>query len=731
LGKSLRGEKFLAILFNKFIERFSTRNAPTGTPRKGGGGGTGAINRDPKAIGVKRIGYQISNAQGGGGGRDNFESPKVDFTVIAQAIERDSYIMQACMKYEELIFKSGYGWQAKNDQALQYVQLRLAMMSIATGIPTEELWHGIARDIVRYSNAFIVKARAKGGKGMVPGITAVAVPPAKDPVAGYFLLPPSSIQISRDANGNVLAYQQQIPGQQNKLTFRPEDVIHIKVNVPSGEAFGLPWLAPVLDDVRLLRKVEENAALLLYRHIFPLLAYTVGIDKPGYEATDEELQQLQSVIQDMPTDGAIVLPERHKIEAVQLTAIDGKPYLDYFEQRVFSGLGMSQVDMGRGDTANRNTADAMSGIKTDRVKGWQQQIQLQINKFIIEELLVEGGFDPVANPDFAVEFTFNEIEQEMRIKKDTHEIFKFEHNIQTWEETRKNMSMEPTVDESRLYFNMIQIPLAEAQAHAKAAAAGTAATNNKQQPTNQHGTRTGPKKATESVDLHEGALDNFPREKIDTLTTQLESVYQSMENDVVDEIKRLFERKSYPIQNTKSLLSSVFFAKEKMKNYVQKEALSILLEGAKEAQKETGRNKAPAIDAHKASMVIGESAKQSFELIESTLHTVLGDKLEGIIEMSEAVLAAKGAFQALRHRLRVISKTLLMKSYHYGYVLGMIRYGESEVYIHTTDGECATCQEKAGQSIDLKNLGSVDEVALFHQIPPFHPNCECDLSLSK
>jgi hypothetical protein len=719
----------LAKLFKQIWNSFATRNAPA-APKKSGGGG-GAINRDPKAIQVKRIGYQISNAQGGGGGgRENFESPKVDFTVIGTAIERDSYIMQAVMKYEELLFKSGFAYQTKNDQALQYLNLRLDMMSIATLVSTNELWHGIARDIVRYSNAFVVKSRAKGGKGMAPGVTAIAVPPAKDPIAGYFLLPPSTIQIARDPNGNVMSYQQQIPGQQNKLTFRPEDVVHIKVNVPSGEAFGLPWLAPVLDDIRLLRKVEENAALLLYRHIFPLLAYTVGLDKPGFESTDEELEALRSVIQDMPTDGAIVLPERHKIEAVNLTAIDGRPYLDYFEQRVFSGIGLSQVDYGRGDTANRNTADAMSGVKTDRVKGWQQQIQYQITKGIIEELLVEGGFDPLVNPDYAVAFSFNEIEQEMRIKMDTHEIFKFEHNLQSWEESRKNMSLDPTTDETRLYLNMIQIPLADAQANAKAQAAGTSSTNNKQQPSNQHGKTAGPKRSTQSdrwsVDLKENAM--VSNEKIDTLTIHLETVYQSMENDVLDEVKRLHDRRSFPVQNTKNLLSSVYFGKEKMRRFVQKDTHAVLLEGMKQSMNDTSRDKMPAIDTALALIVISESSKDSFELMETTLHDLLSKRMEGVQDQMEAVLAVKGAFQSLRHRLRVISKTILMKSYHYGYVLGMIRYGESEVYVHVAEGECPKCQAHAQEKIDLLNMGRTEEVAIFHKIPPFHPNCECEIS---
>lgn len=722
----------MAKLFNKFMNMMGVKNAPSST---GSSKGLGAgFNRDPKATQVKRVGYQLSNGAGGGG-RDNFEGPKADMAMIATAIDRDSYIMQAVMKYKELIFKSGYGFKTKNDQSLEYLKMRFAMMAIATQTPTEELFHGIADDIVRYANCFIVKARAKGGQGLPPGIAALAVPPAKDPVAGYFRLPPNTITVARDANGTVVKYRQEVQGQDKPIDFRPEDVIHIKVNVAAGQAFGDPWLAPVLDDVRLLRKVEENAALLLYRHIFPLLAYTVGLDKPGYEATDEELDALRNTIEEMPTDGAIVLPERHKIEAVNITAIDGRPYLDYFENRVFSGFGMSQVDFGRGDTANRNTADAMGGNKADRVKGWQQAIQMQIDKYIIEELLVEGGFDPLVNPDFDVDFVFNEVEQEMIIKTQTHEIFKFEHNIQTWEETRKNIGLDPVADEARLQFQMIGMTTAAHQSALK-----QAETDNKQKPENQTGTRSGPKKSTESlkesssgmyVQIQESVMKYITEEKVNSLTGQLEGMYQSMESDVLAEIKRAQEHKQFPVADTKTLLSSIYFGKEKMEHLIQKEAQSILMDGAKKAMKDLKLSSNPKINTGLALKAVAGSARDSFDNIESTIHHLLRERLEGLDDPIEAVLRTKGIFQSLRHRLKMIAKNLLSKTYHYGYVLAHMNYGVEELYVAPDEAACSTCMERAAEPILLVGLSSFDEVAIYNRIPPFHPNCECDLTIEK
>lgn len=699
------------------IKNFTLKNAPSG----GGStsGGIGAINRDPKAIQVKRVGLQYVE---GGGGRDTFESPQADFALIDTAIQRDSYIMQTMMKYSELIFKSGWYFAGKNEQALLYLKLRLEMMAVATNIPTEELFQGIADDIVRYGNSFLVKARAKGGVGLPPGLAALPVPPAKEPIAGYFRLPPGSITISRDINGTILKYRQEVEGADKPIDFNPQDIIHIAVNRPVGRPFGLPWIAPVLEDVRLLRKVEENAALLLYRHIFPLLTYTVGIDKPGYEATDEELATLQSVIENMPSDGTLVLPERHKVEAVQVSGIDGKPYLDYFEQRVFTGLGMSSVDMGRGDTANRNTADAMGGIKADRVKGWQKALQTQIDKYMIDEILVEGGFDPLANLEFDINFVFEEIEQERKIAKENHAILKWNSNLATFDETRIELGYDPTADEGRLQFAMIGMAVAE---HGAKIAADTAAqTQNNNAPQNQNGARSAPKKSTES--LQESALDELFGETQKKLQESLLSAYRTLESDTLDVVQIHIEKKAFPVKEPKEWLSSLHFSKDKMLRTIQQSTQYALSEGITKARVDAGRDSYADVSRTKALRIVRDYASESLDNLESTLKNHLTAKLEKSENKEQALLAVKGIFSATNHRLTAMSKVLVAKAYNYGYALALKEYGEEEVK-SVYEGSCPTCQEKAKQTISLQQFSSLDEVAIFYRIPPWHPNCNCPL----
>ncbi|MDR4248099.1 hypothetical protein FO601_35345, partial [Bacillus thuringiensis] len=90
----------------------------------------------------------------------------------------------------------------------------------------------------------------------------------------------------------------------------------------------------------------------------------------------------------------------------------------------------------------------------DSVKDFQKTFA-DIAKFaIINELLFEGGFDSILNPDDEVDFIFHEIEFDAKIKRENHVVQLFMQNTITFEEMRQLLGKDITVDESRLYGNM-------------------------------------------------------------------------------------------------------------------------------------------------------------------------------------------------------------------------------------------------------------------------------------
>lgn len=494
------------------------------------GGGTG---RELASEFVKRITYKANSDT-------DFEDPDFSLEDIQNGYNTDSYIRQGVDKYVDQIFKEGYSFYGTDTNVVEYLKLRLSYIAEASNTPTNQLLMDIAEDIVKYGNCMVVKARNNDPNALPQGTTVTGLY-GKDPVVGYFCANPVSMKCKRDDYGTIISWQQET--DRGKQEFNPEDVVHFYYKREKGNAYGTSFLIPVLDDVRALRQAEENVLKMMYRNIYPFYHVAVGTEEQT--GTTREVEELKTAIDGMDVEGGLVTTERVKITPIASDkVIDAEPYLKYMEARVFSGMGIPEIMFGRGNTANRSTGDNMTSEMADRIRAMCRVIEMFFNSFIIKELLMEGGYDPVLNPDQSVEFRFNDNDVDVMIKKQVHAIYKYEHNAITEDEMRDELGMDPIPDGDRekLFVELItretlrvQAELDTQVAKATATQTGTAETNNKQK--NQGGKSpggSGNKKSSsqsknsiepqyiglikDSIDNMENSIDNYIKECFDTNT---------------------------------------------------------------------------------------------------------------------------------------------------------------------------------------------------------------------
>lgn len=448
---------------------------------------TGGATRDPNSTRVR-----IATPKIGSGAAGQMEESPVSLVEIGRAYHSDSYIRRAVDKVVGLMFKSGWQFVSLNEDALNYVETRFRLMEESTGQSTEELLREGGMNFVLYANAPFVKTR---GSENLANLTATGYY-GGEPISGIFNVSPEYFGVQRDDFGNVETYSVTSDGGGGEgVEFPPEDFSHLTYHKPTGRAYGVPYINNVIDDVLILRQIEENIARLVYRNIFPLQTYTVGRVEPGYEATDEEIDEVTEMIQNAPLDSIIVMPERHKIDTVSSNsgALDAYNYLRYFRQRVFTGLGVSESTMGIGDSSNRSTSDNQSSDLLDLVKDFQQNFASEFQN-LVNEILFEGGFDPTLNKEDRVDFTFTEIEQAAKIARENHEMQKFMMNVQGLDQTRSNIGYEPAEDLSRYYINLFGT-----SSFSSESAEGSV--DSKDQPENQAGKQDAPNKDTMKASL--------------------------------------------------------------------------------------------------------------------------------------------------------------------------------------------------------------------------------------
>ena len=505
----------------------------SGKEQDASGSSGGGAGRELASEFVKRVTYKENNDT-------DFEDPDFDLEDIQNGYNTDSYIRQGDDKYVDQIFKEGYSFYGTDANAVEYLKLRLSYIAEASNTPTNQLLMDIAEDIVKYGNCMVVKARSNDPNALPQGTTVTGLY-GKDPVVGYFCANPVTMKCKRDEFGTITEWQQDNDG--GTQTFAPEDVVHFYYKREKGNAYGTSFLIPVLDDVRALRQAEENVLKMMYRNIYPFYHVAVGTEEQT--GTTREVEELKAAIDGMDVEGGLVTTERVKITPIASDkVIDAEPYLRYMESRVFSGMGIPEIMFGRGNTANRSTGDNMTSEMADRIRAMCRVIEMFFNSFIIKELLMEGGYDPVLNPDQAVEFRFNDNDVDVMIKKQVHAIYKYEHNAITEDEMRDELGMDPIPDGDRakLFVELItretlrvQAELNTQVAKATATQTGTAETNNKQK--NQGGKSSGGsgnKKSSsqsknsiepqsiglvkDSIDNMENSIDNYIKECFDTNT---------------------------------------------------------------------------------------------------------------------------------------------------------------------------------------------------------------------
>lgn len=480
------------------------------------GGGAG---RELASEIVKRIVYKDNSDT-------DFESPEFDLADIQAGYNTDSYIRQGVDKYVDQIFKEGYSFYGTDASAVDYLKLRLAFIAEASSTPTAQLLMDIAEDVVKYGNCMVVKARNSDPNALPQGVSVTGLY-GKDPVVGYFCVNPITMLCKRDDYGTVTEWQQET--DKGKQIFTPEDVVHFYYKREKGFAYGTSFLIPVLDDVRALRQAEENVLKMMYRNIYPFYHVAVGTEEQT--GTSKEVDALKEAIDGMDVEGGLVTTERVQIKPIASDkVIDAEPYLQYMESRVFSGMGIPAIMFGRGNTANRSTGDNMTSEMADRIRAMSKVIEMFFNAFIVKEILMEGGYDPVLNPDQNVEFRFNDNDVDVEIKKQVHAIYKYEHNAITEDEMRDELGMDPIPDGERakMFVELITRETARQQHEMslesqKEAAKqnGTPETNNKQK--NQGGAPSKKKSSSaknsvdpvivglikDSVDNLEDSVDNY------------------------------------------------------------------------------------------------------------------------------------------------------------------------------------------------------------------------------
>jgi hypothetical protein len=478
----------------------------------------------------------VSSARGLYDSSRDYTGPAHNLWEIAKAADVESYIGRAFQRHRELCMKQGWNIVGRDLERVRYVKRRLAEIALVSKQTTGAMLRELFYNLIAYANSFLIlkrdPLRSSGVRTQWHGRKL-------EPISGAYHADPTTMTVKQTATGLITSWRQKLhpasyprKNTKNEKFYPERDVVHVVLDKRSGFVFGTPYAISVLDDIRLMRRLEELVDIIAHKHAFPLFTFKVGTEqKPAGSIRSTsgnlvaEVDLAKSEIENMEFEGGLVITERHEIQMIgaEGKAMDLTPYLKHIERRVQGGLRLSDIDLGRGESANRNTAQSVTQTLVDACTEIQSVVSEEFSWQLIFPLLMEGGFNvDLSDLDNSMIFLkFPAIDTEEQRSQENHDMALYQGSYLGETEARGRGNMDPIQESERedMFIERHEIPLIKAEARAKAAAGvgggsstGKSAgaqrsTASKNRPANQRG--TSPSKPRISQNALEACKANY------------------------------------------------------------------------------------------------------------------------------------------------------------------------------------------------------------------------------
>lgn len=377
--------------------------------------------------------------------------PEYDLLESYTLLDVESYYKQSIDRRLSLAFRNGVEVTGDNQSFVNYIEKRFDQMGFMMRKPFIAFLHDVLLNLYICSNCVVLKIRDKEASGGTSNEKNLN----KAPVAGYEIMPPQTIYPYFNGRGQVIYWRRFFGDGRPYRDYAVDDIIHFFWDRKPGHMFGTPRSVTVRDDIFALRRLEENVELLLVSHLFPLFHVAIGSDDIPAQIMPNgmsEIDIIRRLIEEMPKEGVFVTDHRVKVDVqgANKQGVDPNPLLEHYKGRVISGLGMSPLDLGIADTANRSTADNVSQNLKDSIIADLQWFAGQVKMFIFRDLFAESNTGlSVQNAVADVTLEFHEIDVDTKIKKENHSLNAFNNNAITQDEMRSSMKKKPLTNEQQ------------------------------------------------------------------------------------------------------------------------------------------------------------------------------------------------------------------------------------------------------------------------------------------
>lgn len=324
--------------------------------------------------------------------------------LVSRAKKTDGYITRTSNNILQNSLKTGYYFDGIKDNFAKKIETKFINLLFRSGYVPRTFLRESLKNLIDYSNLFIVKIR-KEGKG------------SNEVLHQLVIMPSFGWTVKETLGAKVVTWE--FDNGTSTTEYDTDDIIHITYNKESHEVFGTPIVMSTLEDVQILREVESRAIEDYFDSVLKKTVFQVGSkDMP---ATDGQLKEMRQYIASISPEQDLVINGIVTPSILQPRYTDPSVVLENSKQRVLTGLQSSATQMGMTGKSGRQDAETHQTNTFTSVQDFQENLEDGFNMFIIRDLILEETNKEV-NYDSWVEFRFNQTfdDQERKEKHYTH-----------------------------------------------------------------------------------------------------------------------------------------------------------------------------------------------------------------------------------------------------------------------------------------------------------------------
>lgn len=408
----------------------------------------------------------------------------------------DAMVRQSVDKFSELFKDFTFNGGEKQ---VKYLHQRMISMTLQTGEHWQTLFTRIIHEYFKTGNSFIVKRRGGGQftgtralyrnkPYTISGLTLISsdrLEIARDSVGGFTgweirgtkndvdlnLVLPSATKLNPDS---TLIQISRMPDRKNVLV-PGMDIVQIAYKRGADSHWGFGLTLAALEDISLTRTLEQTTAIMMKKFSNPIIHHKILRPSSPLAGMQQEINMAYDLYRRSAPDGVIITGGNAEIKAVgsESQALRVGEYLKYFMGRSLAGLGMSPFIMGL-EAGGQGTLESAVELMMMKVRFCQAEIARELEMFIINEILWEGGFDPYNKEEDKVTIKFEDLDENRVIKMQNHAADLFTKNLADHPEARTLAGLPAKSNEKELHFNKVEIPKSKAEAQHKGEAQKTA-----------------------------------------------------------------------------------------------------------------------------------------------------------------------------------------------------------------------------------------------------------------